>query len=97
MANVLLANILLVNIPSPISISLVFVKHELKVVLKYIGVKTCHAPLQAVTDIAAKSNSMVGILWKTIDFKILVFDPFPGLRVKCYDKHLSLPMHINIM
>jgi hypothetical protein len=38
------------------------VKHELKAVLKYIGVKTGNAPLQAVTDITGKSNPMVGIL-----------------------------------
>jgi hypothetical protein len=30
-----------------------------------------------------------------MEFKIPAFGPFPGLPVTCYDKHLSLPMHIN--
>jgi hypothetical protein len=49
------------------------VKHELKGVLKYIGVKTCipspdrdrqlsNAPSLTMADIAAKSNSTIGIL-----------------------------------
>ncbi len=56
----------------PKSSLLSFVKHELKGVLKYIGVKTCtlpdrdrhlsNAPSHTVTDIAAKSNSTVRIL-----------------------------------
>jgi hypothetical protein len=73
-----------------------FVKHELKGVLKYIGVKLAPSP-QTVTDIAAKSNSTVGILRKTIDLKIPAFDLFLGTPVTCSDKHLSLPMHINSM
>ncbi len=38
------------------ALSKFFVKHEIKRVLKYIGVKTC------ITPQAAKSNSTVGIL-----------------------------------
>jgi len=73
------------------------VKRELKGLLKYIGVKACTPHTQTVTDIAAKSNSEVRILWKTIDFKISVLEPFPGPPTTCYDKHLSLPMDINSM
>ncbi len=60
--------------------------------LKYIGVPI-YTP--DVTDIAAKSNSTIEILWKTIDFKLPVFGPFLELPTTCYDKYLSVPMHIN--
>jgi hypothetical protein len=45
---------------------------------------------QTVTDITAKSNSAIGILRKTIEFKIYVLGPFPRLSLTCDDKHLSL-------
>jgi len=51
-----------------------------------------NAPSQIMTDIAAKTNPMVSIIYKTIEFKLPVFGPFPGLPVTCYDKHLSLRM-----
>ncbi len=55
------------------------------------------SPSQTMTDIVVKSNSTVGILWNTIEFKISVCDRFPGLPVTCYDKYLSLPMHMSSM
>jgi hypothetical protein len=59
--------------------------------------KNLHPLRQTATDIAAKSNSAVGILRKMIDCKIAVFDPFPGSPVTCYYKHFSLLMHTNSM
>jgi hypothetical protein len=73
------------------------VKHDLKGVLKCIGVEICtHCPPLPFPDrdiylsnvsshtmihIATKSNSTIGILWKTIEFKLPVFGPLPRLPV----------------
>jgi hypothetical protein len=52
-----------------------FVKHDLEEVLKCTGVEI-DTP-QTVIDIAAKSDSTVGILRKTMEFKIPVLTLFP--------------------